>query len=157
MLRPINQCVNGHSMCDWCFEEVSSCPTCRAKKCFKSRSLALESVADEIVLPCRYKEHGCPHVGLGKDLRNHQEHCLFILQPCLFWYCRWFDCKHQLRRHLASAHEYNFYEAAKVTITGNNIFAHVYYRESNYSVIIYAYDEFFLLCWGVHYSGKLGT
>lgn len=154
MIRPIHQCVNGHSLCDECFEEVDKCPTCRGRKSAESRSVALEYISDEVVLPCRYREHGCQHVCLGKHLRNHQKFCSFVLQPCLFWYCRWFGCKHDLTTHLSRSHSYNFYEDAQVTFTAGKFFDNAEYREASYCFIIYAYEEFFLLAWGLDFRGE---
>lgn len=154
MVRPIQQCVNGHSICEECFDSVDKCPTCRSPKSYRSRSVALEYIADEVSLPCRYREQGCKNKCLGKKLREHEEDCEYSLDRCLFYYCRWRGCRENLTAHMSEKHEFNYYENEQVTFTASKIMDRASYKESNFTVIIHAYGEFFLLAWGLDFTGK---
>ena len=58
MVKPIYQCINGHSVCSFCRESTPVCAFCRTTQ-GRVRNLTLEALAGDQLLPCRYAYLGC--------------------------------------------------------------------------------------------------
>ena len=79
MLRPLTICGEGHSACMACYERLDpkKCPTCRGKLLPRPiRNLALEGVAQDLLVPCPHAADGCPLVALRyADAGAHAAKC----------------------------------------------------------------------------------
>ena len=85
---PISQCINGHILCDDCYNESNPvCFICQSY--FYSphfRSLIAESILSYLAKPCRFAKHGCK-VNIS-ELRDHdKENCIFREVYCVFIGC----------------------------------------------------------------------
>ena len=68
MLRPLTICGEGHSACMACYEKLNpkKCPTCRGALLPRPiRNLALEGLAQDLLVPCPHAANGCPLKGLN--------------------------------------------------------------------------------------------
>ncbi|AQK68123.1 SINA2 [Zea mays] len=82
MRPPILQCPNGHTICSSCKHRVENhCPTCR-QELGNIRCLALEKVAEQLQLPCKYQSTGCTEIHPYKSKLKHEELCRFRPYSC---------------------------------------------------------------------------
>ena len=76
------QCPNGHTICSSCKHRVDNhCPTCR-QELGNIRCLALEKVAEQLQLPCKYQSVGCTEIHPYKNKVKHEELCRFRPYNC---------------------------------------------------------------------------
>ncbi|PRQ17370.1 putative aminoacyltransferase, E1 ubiquitin-activating enzyme [Rosa chinensis] len=82
MYPPINQCLNGHTLCTICKSKVKNCcPTCR-EQLGDIRCLALEKVEESLKLPCKYRSLGCMEIFLYYKKVKHEAKCDFRPYNC---------------------------------------------------------------------------
>ncbi|XP_050379029.1 E3 ubiquitin-protein ligase SINAT5-like [Argentina anserina] len=82
MYPPINQCLNGHTLCSICKLKVKNCcPTCR-EELGDIRCLALEKVAESLELPCKYSSFGCLEIFPYYRKVKHEARCDFRPYSC---------------------------------------------------------------------------
>ena len=81
MRLPIVMCVNGHNICDICKQKVSNCPTCR-NQFLKTRNLALEDLARQVMYPCKYRSNGCTEIFNRDKIVGHQAKCQYGPHVC---------------------------------------------------------------------------
>ena len=77
-LPPIMQCRFGHVVCNQCLPNcLPACPVCRTQGPGAFiRSLALDTVAEQLQFPCRFQSFGCPREDLSStDKPNHEVNC----------------------------------------------------------------------------------
>ncbi|ODN06374.1 E3 ubiquitin-protein ligase Siah1 [Orchesella cincta] len=74
ILPPITLCSSGHSVCNFCKENLRTCPSCRGR--FTTiRNLFAENFLDKCLLRCKYKDSGCGVILPGRELSAHYETC----------------------------------------------------------------------------------
>lgn len=98
---PVRICPNGHSLCNNCAQLSKSCPICRGILNPNSHNLALESILDNISMPCKFE--GCKEVILLSRLSQHFDTCKFNN------YFKCIECQNNeidIVGHLVKAHEY---------------------------------------------------
>ncbi|XP_066993294.1 E3 ubiquitin-protein ligase SIAH1A [Anabrus simplex] len=106
LLPPIEQCQNGHSICQQCRVKVRHCPSCKVLFC-GIRNRFAENIAETLPYPCENQNAGCSVTVLSKYLLLHQHRCQFRMHHCLAGKgmgCLWRGQKSQLARHVKSEH-----------------------------------------------------
>ena len=74
----IFQCVNGHILCEQCYEKLTVCPSCRCElKNPGIRCLLAEQMIECLKNGCIYSTSGCQFKGLGEEVSTHQLQCIF--------------------------------------------------------------------------------
>nr|CAD7262679.1 unnamed protein product [Timema shepardi] len=68
MQTPIQQCLNGHSLCSNCRPKLDKCPSCRRSLSTTSRNVALEQIAEQCLNPSQ---------GIGVELRPPKQHRVY--------------------------------------------------------------------------------
>ncbi|KAI4371279.1 hypothetical protein MLD38_019534 [Melastoma candidum] len=82
MYAPIYQCVNGHTLCSGCKTTAQNqCPVCQ-HHLGDIRCLALEKLVQNMELPCRYQNSGCPEILQYQNQPDHDQHCRFRPYEC---------------------------------------------------------------------------
>ncbi|KAF7281487.1 hypothetical protein GWI33_004732 [Rhynchophorus ferrugineus] len=72
---PIYSCETGHSICAFCKEKLTHCPSCE-HQLTDLRCLPLEAIAQSIHLFCCNREHGCSFVGNRNERIAHENVCI---------------------------------------------------------------------------------
>ncbi|CAL8099270.1 unnamed protein product [Orchesella dallaii] len=81
ILPPITLCSSGHSVCNFCKENLISCPSCRGR--FTTiRNLFAENFLDKCLLSCKFKDSGCGVILPGRELSAHHLTCNFRPLQC---------------------------------------------------------------------------
>lgn len=76
------QCLNGHTLCSICKLKVNNCcPTC-GEELGDIRCLALEKVAESLLLPCKYGSLGCMEIFPCYRKAKHEAKCNFRPYNC---------------------------------------------------------------------------
>ena len=91
IMPPINQCKEGHLLCSSCSDSLPTpkkCPTCRVRL-GSSRNLALEKMAQDLQMPCKYAERGCKHKLKYGDAAAHEASCDYRDMCCPSSGCKW--------------------------------------------------------------------
>ncbi|ODM92660.1 E3 ubiquitin-protein ligase Siah2 [Orchesella cincta] len=74
--KEIYQCVNGHTICNICSENINECPQCREPYGPKKiRNRALEQILDKQTFNCNFKDNGCLEKLNRQDITKHSETC----------------------------------------------------------------------------------
>lgn len=98
---PIRLCPNGHSICATCSNNSRCCPLCRAQLSHSSRNLVLESILEQISVPCKFE--GCKESTTLAMRSQHFKVCPFNnFTKCI-------ECKNNeedLVAHLIRSHDY---------------------------------------------------
>lgn len=76
MLEPIYICPRGHSLCQVCKLQITTCPFCRSKLT-GGRNYALEELTKTLKVHCDNASNGCKYVGLIKEIKIHEEICVY--------------------------------------------------------------------------------
>ncbi|GLG98385.1 Probable E3 ubiquitin-protein ligase sinah, partial [Gryllus bimaculatus] len=77
MFPPIEQCVNGHSVCARCRLCVSECPECKGRFA-GTRCRRLEAICEVLLpRPCRHSTLGCRERLFADALPQHEAACGF--------------------------------------------------------------------------------
>ena len=114
MTPPIILCENGHKICNICEPKVNSCPSCRGQFA-RTRNLALEDLASQVMYPCKYRTYGCTET-FGQDkIVGHQTKCLYSQQVCpvaklAIGTCSWTGSYKDMKAHLKENHFEGFCE-----------------------------------------------
>jgi E3 ubiquitin-protein ligase SIAH1 len=142
MLPPITVCENGHKICDYCKPKLRHCHTCRGPM-LKVRSESLEHLAQQVELPCRFRNFGCT-VTLNVDLmKDHQRDCPQMRYNCPMiqgkhLHCPW-ECRLEgMKEHLKTTHSEKFHEVND-TLSITTKLA----RKTAYDCIMHAMGEIF--------------
>lgn len=100
MMPPINQCVNGHSICSVCRARIVICPTCKGNMS-DMRNFGLEKMSLKMVLSCCYAEEGCTVKLQMEDKLDHELQCPFLTAPicCQVENCTWQGKLSNLEQH----------------------------------------------------------
>jgi hypothetical protein len=69
-------CGNGHSVCGNCQFYLDECPTCQGPPA-QTRNLALEQLAENVVVECPFVEDGCIQSVVGSEYKLHKSNCDF--------------------------------------------------------------------------------
>ena len=81
LLLAIDQCKNGHVVCDACSVRIhGTCPSCREPVVGDIRCRALENAIAGMALPCAFSSHGCTRL-LKHGERRHHEASLCLHAP----------------------------------------------------------------------------
>ncbi|XP_074032333.1 uncharacterized protein [Leptinotarsa decemlineata] len=79
MTKEIYSCEIGHLLCNECKSKVTLCPSCQAPiGC--ARNYALESMAENVNIPCKNDNKGCVFVGKLHMLSRHEDNCSYNAQ-----------------------------------------------------------------------------
>ncbi|XP_049822265.1 E3 ubiquitin-protein ligase SIAH1A-like [Aethina tumida] len=105
MKPPIKMCINGHSCCESCHQQIKNCAECRGHKII-TRNVAAERLFNKIVFPCRHARNGCMKMARGSEIVTHERRCDFISYPCPFtsYNCRWTGAYSEMEEHLRDTH-----------------------------------------------------
>nr|CAD7576485.1 unnamed protein product [Timema californicum] len=100
MQTPIQQCLNGHSLCSNCRPKLDKCPSCRRSLSTTSRNVALEQIAEQCLNPSQ---------GIGVELRPPKQHRVYDClsgKPSVFQDlgCQWQGKRSELWRHVKETH-----------------------------------------------------
>lgn len=157
MSPPIPECVNKHSLCNFCYQRVNTCPLCRAPKNPHGTSFVLGEIYNILMIPCKNRDRGCRYFCRGRLLHNHEPVCEYRSRICLVNQsqdCNWEGSLMEIKDHMVSRHSSNFcLDRSKETfvLTG--------FRENRrykyFTMIFYAYEKFFRLTWNIDRSGKI--
>ncbi|KAI1296877.1 E3 ubiquitin-protein ligase SIAH1 [Halotydeus destructor] len=106
-LPPINQCQNGHLVCQSCRPKITCCPSCRVPIQHNIRNLQMEKLASTIQFPCKYSSSGCPALLGCTEKLDHEEQCDSkpYQCPCPGSSCKWFGPLEQVMPHLTKEHK----------------------------------------------------
>lgn len=113
MKPPIFQCQNGHSVCNNCKGELSSCPTCRGAL-IDTRNLIAEQLAYKVIHPCNNSARGCYEKMSLEDLKKHEAVCSYRLYECLVAKengCTWTGLRSDILNHTAEKHDKCIYRS----------------------------------------------
>jgi len=107
---PIQQCPEGHAICDGCFSQLPAianggrrCPTCRAVYPGKRiRNLIADRMAELLSYPCIHAKHGCKEILPPSGLDVHIETCSFDpdRMRCPAIGCLWVGLAKEFKGHL---------------------------------------------------------
>ncbi|CAL8068170.1 unnamed protein product [Orchesella dallaii] len=76
--QEIFQCINGHTICGFCIENLGSCPQCRQPYgTNKIRCRALEEILNTQTFDCVNKEEGCKKILKRQEIAEHADICQF--------------------------------------------------------------------------------
>ncbi|KAH8367816.1 hypothetical protein KR084_003086, partial [Drosophila pseudotakahashii] len=105
MMTKIEQCKNGHIICNSCRQKVTTCPVCR-EELTNIRNFPMEKLASRLIYPCLFLDLGCPDRIPFADKARHELHCEYRPYPCPFSYrrCPWTGSLNSLFRHQADSH-----------------------------------------------------
>lgn len=98
---PIRICINGHSFCCICAQSSKVCPICRSALNSNSHNIALESILENISIPCKFD--GCNETIVLSKLSEHFDVCKFNN------YFKCIECQTNeidIVSHLVKNHEY---------------------------------------------------
>ncbi|KAK7868540.1 hypothetical protein R5R35_004822 [Gryllus longicercus] len=110
MFPPIEQCVNGHSVCARCRLCVSECPECKGRFA-GTRCRRLEAICEVLLpRPCRHSTLGCRERLFADALPQHEAACGFRPSRCAL--CKQRMAVQDLRPHLGLRHSGNVLEPA---------------------------------------------
>ncbi|KAH8367687.1 hypothetical protein KR084_001562 [Drosophila pseudotakahashii] len=104
MAMHIEQCKNGHLICYYCRQMVTTCPVCR-EELTNIRSYPMERVASRLIFPCRFSVLGCLDRLPLADKARHELHCEYRAYLCPFFCrCSWWGtlknvCQHRDEKH----------------------------------------------------------
>jgi E3 ubiquitin-protein ligase SIAH1 len=99
---PIFLCVNGHSICGTCRQQVFRCPECRLPFS-NARNRMLERIMSAITLPCKNTTFGCTtRVSLFDQM--HEKVCAHRHFPCPISTCAWDNRLSGMTGHLETRH-----------------------------------------------------
>jgi E3 ubiquitin-protein ligase SIAH1 len=74
---PLGICANGHSICDRCKTQTTTCPVCRAEF-LNTRNRTLERVLEvlgEVRVRCHFHFFGCTFISSVHDITDHETIC----------------------------------------------------------------------------------
>uniref|UniRef100_A0A6P7HC38 Uncharacterized protein LOC114346804 n=1 Tax=Diabrotica virgifera virgifera TaxID=50390 RepID=A0A6P7HC38_DIAVI len=74
MVSYIYMCKGGHDVCANCIKTLQGCPFCR-KPIENQRNFALEYIAENFIISCKYNTNGCTFLGNLKSLAVHENKC----------------------------------------------------------------------------------
>ncbi|KAK7872788.1 hypothetical protein R5R35_011913 [Gryllus longicercus] len=96
-------CVNGHTVCTRCREQLSNCPLC-SKSFGNTRNLLAENVSELLAFKrCCNSQRGCKQFLPEKDCKKHEEGCAFRLYACKE--CKEELCFMELKDHFINRHQ----------------------------------------------------
>lgn len=106
MLNTIYQCKAGHSFCETCIKQLSSCPICK-KELTNTCNYALMTLSAQLYHPCRNKERGCLFEDFPDKLRKHEATCYRYECPLkLSNSCNFNGDRDELLAHCTNYHEH---------------------------------------------------
>lgn len=109
---PIQQCTEGHPICDGCFGKLTvrsnkrHCPSCRTPYSAKRlRNLIADQMAELIDYPCPHQSHGCNATMPPGELSRHAEACQYNprMVRCPVPECNWRGSMCDLEAHVQRA------------------------------------------------------
>lgn len=109
LLPPIFQCRSGHVICSDCAEKVNLCPSCRCafSKNNRLRCLALESVIEQLAMPCSFSD--CDEVIPYLHKPEHEKICNYRAIGCNELFrtssCVWRESVTELKEHIIECQE----------------------------------------------------
>ncbi|KAJ8957911.1 hypothetical protein NQ318_001908 [Aromia moschata] len=74
MLGPIYNCLTGHTICVSCKPQLEKCPSCQAEFS-DSRNFSLESLMENVEVPCQNEAAGCKFAGNIEKISRHEGNC----------------------------------------------------------------------------------
>ena len=77
---PVPVCPNGHFVCKTCKVHFQNCPTCQTTMGSGGRSLLAAAILENIEHKCN--NDGCDQQFVLKDLKKHEENCLYRVVCC---------------------------------------------------------------------------
>lgn len=113
---PFEQCHRGHLLCTTCRSKCRICPICRGT-ISGVRNLPLEKLADQLVVPCAYHEHGCAETMKYTDIKKHEKTCLYSPFACFASKCGWEGGCSDFVTHLVDRHDVSIGEMDKNAFT----------------------------------------
>ena len=143
MRPPIILCGNGHKICNVCKQKVNSCPTCRGQF-VRTRNLALEDLARQLMYPCKYRPYGCTETFVQDKIVGHQTTCLYSPQVCPFaklaiGTCSWTGSYKDIKAHLKENH----FEGCCEYVEGDVKFIYNLTAGLSFYCFLFAHNEIF--------------
>lgn len=132
MIPPIMQCNGGHSFCQGCRNQITTCPICKGT-ISDTRNFLLEDITSMIVYPCKYKRYGCTHSAKADQIQQHQDTCINGPYRCIMDDCSWEDRHTKFLEHLTDTHKDNIVETDSISYILDNTLDMEFY---NYICIV---------------------
>ncbi|KAI4459005.1 e3 ubiquitin-protein ligase siah2 [Holotrichia oblita] len=132
MIPPIMQCNGGHSFCQTCRNQITTCPICKGT-ISDTRNFLLEDITSMIVYPCKYKKYGCKFSTKADQIQQHQNTCINGPYRCIMDDCGWLDRHAKFLDHLSDTHKDNIVETDSVSYILDNTLDMEFY---NYICIV---------------------
>ena len=85
---PIPACSVGHIVCKKCRENVTNCPTCRRRMPKDGTNYLANKLIEKIPHPCKYRQLGCQIKNPLKEIKEHEDRCLYKIIKCPYLNCR---------------------------------------------------------------------
>lgn len=106
MCPPITLCQAGHNICSRCRSGTEKCPTCE-RPLLDTRNVALETIARNLVYPCRFSPAGCRGKFRMDDVGKHHAQCPHRSYDCPLRElegCKWTGRFGEIREHVETRH-----------------------------------------------------
>ncbi|XP_050442333.1 probable E3 ubiquitin-protein ligase sinah [Adelges cooleyi] len=100
---PIQQCFNGHIICQSCNLMCRFCPICTSRFIAK-RNLCMEKVSYLLKYPCKNSQTGCTEKMLIAQKVLHEQDCEFQYYSCFFDNCSWEGKYSDIHIHMTYEH-----------------------------------------------------
>lgn len=110
MIRPIRMCKSGHSLCNFCYQKLQICPTCR-EEFINVRNLSLESLSERMHYRCMYFNEGCNYTNIPQNLEEHEATCEISYLSCPLkelFKCEWRGKISDVCDHASKEHKFTF-------------------------------------------------
>lgn len=108
ILPPILQCQSGHLVCSACRRKMNECLICRTRfSRHEIRNSAIEQMASNLKLPCKYAGDGCTALPIYTEKAQHDRTCDFrpFLCPFPMGFCPWQGGQNHIVEHLTISHD----------------------------------------------------
>lgn len=117
---PINQCTNGHLICNACYPKLTTCPVCKCVLAASAtRCLLADLVLEFVPNTCKFHTHGCDKVLISKARKEHEVICPFREVQCPNLNCHTKVTLPKLLEHTQTEHKFAVIESG----TGTGILA----------------------------------
>lgn len=128
LLSPIYQCINGHSICEICKNQLNTeCPVCR-EEFQENRNLVLEKMTQFIVYPCKHYKSGCLYTCKASEIQNHEKRCVFGPYKCPLKEapinCNWEASFAEVTNHIDNQHDELILRTDKIDTAFNKTQTH---------------------------------
>ena len=115
---PINQCTNGHMICNDCHHKVTLCPICRTDQINVPLHPLLKQILSSFIRPCSNVDKGCQEKLNESDMKNHEKKCAFRSIDCFF--CEKNFVFDDIINHLNEKHDMKDYNENGFALTEKN-------------------------------------